>query len=85
MSNSLRVAGVAAELHWGYHKAATLSGWAVTGSPGAWVLTATIRELDDFKVSQRPLMVVTPNGWRWPVQTLQITDGTLTASLGPKE
>jgi hypothetical protein len=44
---------------------------------------------DAFKVSQRPLTFVVrrPKGvtWRWPVQTLQIDSGSLTASLGPQE
>lgn len=72
-------------LRWGYRTAATLGAWTVEGVPGAWTLTAAVVQQDDFAVSQRPLLIVTPNGWRWPVETLQIADGTLTASVSPQE
>jgi hypothetical protein len=85
MPNTFRIAGQAAELRWGYATAATLGAWAVAGAQGDWTFTATIVTHDTFRVSQRPLKVVTPNGWRWPVLSLQITDRTLTASIGPTE
>lgn len=65
--------------------AVTLRTVTLTREAGSWSLTGTIVSKDDYKASQRPLAFVTPNGWRWPVSSLQITDGTLTASLGPKE
>ena len=83
--NVTSVTGAAAELRWGYACAASLGAWSVAGEPGAWTFTATVLSKDDFRVSQRPLLVVTPNGWRWPVTTLQIAGGTLTASLSPQE
>lgn len=83
--NDLRVKGAAAELRWGYHRAATLGAWSVGGTPGAWTFTATVVEADTFRVSQRPLKVVTPNGWHWPVFTLQMTGTSLTAVVGPME
>lgn len=66
---------------------ATLTDLVIAGAPGAWVLTASVREVDAFRVSQRPLIVVTSNGCRWTVQpdTLQMMAGTLTASLSPEE
>lgn len=83
MPHAWAIKGAAAELRWGYHRAAALGAWSVTGAPGDWTLTATIFDVDDYRVSQRPLYVVTPNGWTWPVNTLQIADGTLTASIRP--
>jgi len=84
VSNVLAIRGASAELRWGYHKAARLGAWTVAGTAGAWTFTAAIVEHDAFKVSQRPLLVVTPNGWRWVVHTLQITGGALTASILPE-
>ena len=85
MANTCAVRGAAAELRWGYAKAATLRDWSVAGAPGAWTFTATIVDDDTFRVSQRPLQVITPNGWTWAVGTLQIAGRTLTASLIPQE
>lgn len=83
--NAFHLKGAAAILRWGYRTAATLGAWTVEGAPGAWTLTAVVQQQDDFAVSQRPLTIVTPNGWRWPVETLQIAEGTLTASVRPQE
>jgi hypothetical protein len=41
---------------------------------------------DAFKMSQQPLMFVAPTErgeWRWPILSVTVTDGALTASLGP--
>lgn len=84
-TNIFRVKGVSADLRWGYHKVATLNGWTVEGKPGAWTLTAALSEVDDYRLSQRPLVIVTPAGWTWQVHALQITDRALMASIGPKE
>lgn len=84
MANAIAIKGVAAELRWGYHIAATLRAWAVGGVPGAWTFTATIVQKNGFMVSKRPLFIVTPNGWQWPVETLQITDDALMATLSPQ-
>ncbi len=83
--NTFRINGVSAELKWEYHKVATLTGWKVEGKPGAWRLSASLQDVDDYRLSQRPLVIVTPNGWTWRVLELQITDQALTASIGPKE
>jgi hypothetical protein len=83
--NTLSLKGAAAALRWGYQVVATLGAWTVAGAPGAWTFTATLLstlDADDFRLSQR-LEVATPNGWRWWVDanTLQIANGTLTASI----
>jgi len=83
--NTYHIRGAAAEVRWGFRLAATLGPWTVDGLPGAWTFSAVVLEHDDFRVSQRPLTVVTPNGWRWPVTTLQIAGTTLTASVSPQE
>jgi hypothetical protein len=85
MPNTTTVTGAAADVFWGYRKVGSLGAWSVAGAPGAWTLTATVLSGEEW-FSQRPLLIVTPNGWRWPiVETLQIADGTLTASIRPQE
>ena len=71
-----RLKGAAAEVRWGYHRAAELSQWEYDGT----TLTATVVQSDPFAVSQQPLTFVV-NDWKWPITTLQITGSTLTASL----
>lgn len=90
MSDSVVMRGVNGQVFWGYQLAATVKGWtAVRGSPSdPGTVTATIVEADTFRVSQRPLTFVVTHKhgvWRWPIQTLQIADGTLVASLSPPE
>jgi hypothetical protein len=83
------VTGQAARVQWGYLVAGTVRSWTATkAEDGSWSLVATVHEADTFRVTQRPLVFMAPHArgtWRWPVTSLQITDGTLTASLGPPE
>jgi hypothetical protein len=84
MSHSITIRGTGAAVKWGYHVAATLGSWTVTGR----TLTASVLTSDTMAVSQRPLVFVVPRPkgeWRWDVDSLQIADGTLTASLVPQE
>lgn len=85
MPDTLAIRGAAAVLKWGYTTAASLGAWSVAGTPGSWTFTATVISKDDFRLSQRPLEVVTPNGWHWTILTLQIAGPTLTASIAPSE
>jgi hypothetical protein len=89
MTNTFAVRGNAAVIRWSYHTAASLGSWTATKGPEGITLTASVLSSDAFKVSQQPLtfVVVRPNGvtWRWPIQSLQIDSGSLTASLGPQE
>jgi hypothetical protein len=85
---ALTVRGASAWLRWGYAQAATLRAWTVTREADAWTLSAAVVTTDAFRLSQQPLVFVAPHqggSWRWPVESLQITDGTLVARLGPKE
>jgi len=83
--NTVTINLAAAELVWIYHTAARLARCVVTGSPGAFTITGTLLNGDDGLLSQRPLTVVTPNGWRWRVLELQIAGATFTASIAPQE
>lgn len=81
------ITGPEAGLYWGWHRAGTLRGWTVVSGSDGHALTGTLVDSVDFMVSQRPLEVVTPNGWRWVIEpeTLQIANGTLTARIRSKE
>jgi len=77
-----------ASLRWGYHQAGVLRACTVTRTAGQWSLTGTVVRSDAFRLSQQPLVFEVTHAtgsWRWPVTSLQMTDGMLHASLGPKE
>lgn len=88
MPRNVTVSGIEGSLRWGYHPAGALRDWTVTRTDDTWALTATVVQTDAFRVAQRPLAFVAPhaNGaWRWPIQALQISGASLTATLGPPE
>jgi hypothetical protein len=75
------IRGKVGELRWGYRKVATLGSWTLEGG----ALVATVTDINDtFGVSQSPLKFVTGNFSR-PLDGLQITGWTLTASIRPQE
>jgi len=86
---NVTLTGAEASLRWSYHQAAVLRDWSVSRDEfGTLKLSAAIVKADTWKLSQQPLVfvVTTPTGsCRWPVIELQNADGTLYASLGPKE
>jgi len=79
--NAFVVRGQEGELRWGYHPAAVLGPWTITGD----TLTATVVSHDGFRTSQPSVTfrVTRPQGapWVWAIDTLQIAEGTLTARL----
>ena len=82
----LTITGEQGDVRWGYLVAATVRPWAVTQTEsGEWTLAGSLANADTFRVTQHPLVFVTPNGWRWPVLELQMLGASLTARLGPKE
>jgi len=84
----MKMAGAEGSLMWGYHVAATVRDWTVASDGAQRSLSAAIVRLDDFRLSQRPLMFVAPHrggAWSWPVLELQAGDATLTARLGPRK
>lgn len=84
MKNHLEIRGDAGQLRWSYHVAALLGSWTLVDH----VLTAKVLTSDALRVSQRPLTFLVPRPgrpWVWPLDSLQIADGTLTATVGPQE
>lgn len=87
MFERLAIHGDTASLVWAYHTAASLSQWRITKANNKqWTLRATVARIDPFQARQRPLLFSAPHSqgfWRWEVQELHLTDGSLTATLGP--
>lgn len=83
------IQGVVGQIKWGYYVAAAVNGYHVTRtSQGKWSVRGTVVLSDAFKIAQRPLMFVAPHQggeWRWPIQSIEIVNGSMTASLGPPE
>ena len=85
------IQGVVGQIMWSYYKAALLEGYTVTRSPtNEWTLRARVvpGASDAFKLAQRPLVFVAPTehgAMKWPIESLQVVDGALTAQLGPPE
>lgn len=79
--NSVTFHGLDGEIRWGYLPAAVLGPWTLTAD----ALTAKVVSFDAFRASQQPVTfrVNRQNAepWIWPVTSLRIADGTLTASL----
>jgi hypothetical protein len=97
MFEKLTLRGPRAAIKWGgYRDAATLSAWAITRARDErgqvrWTLQAALTRVDQFVLSQRPLLFVAPRTgrvggfWLWPVQEMQIGTTTVRANLGPPE
>lgn len=86
---AVTLTGHAGEVRWSYHRAASLGAWTLKADGDAIALTAAVRHMDVYRISQRPVTFVVPRqkgpAWCWPITSLQIADGTLSASLGPQE
>jgi len=78
------ITGPSAELRYGYHCAARLGSWTLTKDDAGFLLTAPVLS-STLWVSQRPLRLITSNGWRWPVESLETLGASCVARLGPKE
>lgn len=89
MDHKWTITGASAELRWSYYAAAALGPWTIVAEPKGTTVTAQVMNQDAYRCSQQPLAFVVPraNGhvWKWPVQSLQIAGGSLTATLGPQE
>lgn len=86
---ALTVRGPVAEVRWAYYVAATVGPWTVSSASGAMTMTGTLKGSDAYRLTQRPLtfVVTRPAGkdWCWPVETVQVSAETVTATLGPVE
>ena len=87
-AKGLVIRGAVAHVKWSYYVAAGIHGYTVKRdkTTGAWSLTGTVVVSDAFKMRQRPLTFVVPTkqgNWEWEIQTLDIQQGTVRATLAP--
>lgn len=87
--NTTTITGQEAALYWGYLQAARLQSWSITIDTSGCAMTAKVVSTDDFRASQPFLKfkVIRQNGttWVWPVLSLQIDGGAISARLGHQE
>jgi len=89
----VRIRGVRGALLWHHHTAASLTAWTIRkGGDGRWRLAASLRgDANRFQLRQTPLLFTAPREgardgwWAWGVESVQVGDRHLTATLGPPE
>lgn len=75
---------MAGEVRWSYLTAVVFGEYCVEGS----TLTGKVVSVDDYRVTQCPLVAVVNVGLRqrvkWSIKSLQVSGDTVTAVLGPR-
>lgn len=86
---SVVIRGAAAEVRWGYHTAATVTNWELSVDAAGADVTATVTSAHALRTSQPSLTFCVTRQKApdlvWPVSSLHIADGRLSARLGPQE
>src|SRR5262245_19646948 len=83
-----QLTGVHGRIAWGYHTAETIQGYTVTATKTeavmAWRLSAVVVQADPYQLQQRPLEFLAgpSEAWRWPVLSVTLSQGRLSATLG---
>lgn len=78
--------GATGEIRWVYLPAMVFGPWRIE-SEHEITLVGTVASVDDYRVTQSPLVAVVQLGRsqvRYPVLDLQIEGGRVTARLGPR-
>lgn len=81
--------GVIGQIKWHYYVAADVHGYTVVRHKETkqWSMSGIVGNADAFKLAQRPLTFVASYGkgeWSWPIESLEMKDGAITAKLGPQ-
>lgn len=86
---TLNIKGRDAAIRWGYHTAATLTAYEMTGTGATATVTATVVSADHFKLSQQGLTfrILRQHGphWDYAVHSLHIAGQTVTATVSLQE
>lgn len=83
----LNLQGVTGEIRWSYMTAAVFGPWRIEAGNDRLELTAHVVSSDDYRMGQSPLIAAVQIGRQrmtFPVISLQVVGGTLTAALGPR-
>lgn len=88
--NRVVMRGAAGGVKWGYYPAADLGAWSLTIDPSSGgQLSAAVVSHDGYRLSQQPLTFVvrrsSGQAWTWPIESLTVQNGSITARLGPQE
>ncbi len=79
--NTFTFHGAEAVIKWGYHEAAVLGKWTMSGG----TVTAKVISVDEAMTSQQPLTFrvyrESAAPWVWPVDSLYIVGDELSAKL----
>jgi hypothetical protein len=87
-SAAIPLRGARGAIRWFYYTAADVTNFTVVYSRdrAAWTLQGGVVAPDAFKLGQAPLEFVAPTkgggALRWPVLSLSVRDGRVTATLG---
>lgn len=78
---AMTMRGVRADVRHVYHAAAQLGPWSIEGSR----LSAEVRSVDTFRVSQQPLTLIVTLGnghtWRYAMTDVTVSGGHLEATV----
>jgi hypothetical protein len=88
MLRSFTLSGSEAVVRWGYHSAAVLGPWTLTADTTGGTVTAKVTTADGFKLAQPDLIFRVPRqtgSWDYPIHSLLVADGTLTARVSMQE
>lgn len=88
MAEEYEIRGVAAQIYWVYHVAASVQGYTVriTKKTGCGTVRATLASSDAFRLAQSPLVFAALLGKgmkKWAMSSIAINHGTVTATLAP--
>lgn len=86
---ALTMTGHDGTIVWGYHTAASCVSWSLSATGTTGTLIATVSKADSFKLTQQDLKFrvrrQTGTSWEWPIESLQIADRTITATVRLQE
>lgn len=80
----LTAQGPTGQVRWGYLPALTFGSWRFEGGNTGTITTSQVLDCDEFRIEQRPLVVIVPMGraeWRWSVESLSRSGDTLTLGV----
>ena len=90
MFDTLTITGAAGTILHGYRDAVVLTAWRITRvkEEGCWILRGTIARVNRVEARAKPLLFTAPRPggfWAWPIQTMDLGEASLRATLGPPE
>lgn len=86
---ALTLTGHDGAIVWGYHTAASVVSWSLSATGTTGTLTAKVSKADTFKLTQQDLKFrvrrQAGTSLEWPIDSLHVADGTVTATVRLQE